>query len=164
MSKEYKVDMHSGMTVAHFGERFNVLFDADWDVLSKIASNVGPTPRDWESVEPEREWGICDISSRAAYATLEPKILQAQKECSEYALHLGYLEAMTEAGLTFCVDEKDNKAKMQLSVENETAIITRDLNGFFVRDKHDTTYTCFKNPTVIENTEDFLILKFPKEQ
>ena len=163
MSKEYKVDMHSGMTVAHFEERFNVLFDADWDVLSKIASGVEPTPRNWESDEPEREWGSCGISP-AAYATFKPKILQVQKECSEYALHLGYLEAMTEAGLTFCVDDEDNEAKMQLSVENETAMITRDLNGFFVRDKHDTTYTCLKNPTVIENTEDFLILKFPKEQ
>jgi len=162
MHKDYEVKNSQGLTIAHFGMKFISSYNSDWEVLSNIAFNAEPTSRDWEGNEPECECGTCDIS-RAAHAAFEPIIQKTRTECSDYALYLGYLEAITDVGLTFFVSEDENTAKMQLYVETDELAITRDLCGFSVSDAHDCVYTCFNNPTVIENTETHVILKFIKE-
>ena len=53
-------------------------------------------------------------------------------------------------------------AKVSVRCENEVLEIISDQNSFYITDDHDEML-CSGNPEIVENTDDYVILKFPKE-
>lgn len=144
----------------HFKENFPTWFHHSWDVLSKISYEAEETNRDWE-VGKEFECDCCDVCE-ALHNSIVPIITQTRKECSDYGLQLGYLEAMTELNINFDLRGDGKTAKMSVRVENEVLDISRDVNTYNITDDEECGFT-IGNPEIVEDSDDYVILKFRKD-
>jgi hypothetical protein len=144
----------------HFKENFPSWSNHGWDVLSKISFDAEETNRDWEG-GVEFKCDCCDVG-KALHEAIVPIIQKTRKECSDYGLQLGYLEAMTDLHIKFDLRGDGKTAKVSVQCENEVLEIISDHNSFYITDDHDEML-CFGNPEIVEDTDDYVILKFPKE-
>lgn len=147
-----------GLQRVHFKENFSSF--REWDVLSKISSDAEATDRDWEG-GVIFECDCCDVG-QALHDAINPIIVQTRKECSDYGLQLGYLEAMADLNIDFDLRGDGKTAKMSVRVENEVLEISRDHNAFYITDDEESMLY-FATPEIVEDNEDYLVLKFRKD-
>lgn len=151
-------DGHYGLQRVHFKENFSSF--RGWDVLSKISSDAEETNRDWEG-GVTFECDCCDVG-QALHTAIVPIIEQTRRECSDYGLQLGYLEAITDLDVTIDLRGDGKTAKISVQVQNEVLDISRDLKSYSIKDNHDWMWVHSK-PEIVEDNEDYVILKFRKE-
>jgi len=161
MNDLVKVEKDGDYTNVLFREQFIGIMD-EYDDVYDIAKNVRSTQRDW--VDLDQKFFDCGNSelSQAMNSILNPIIEAEVVKSSDTALRQGFLEAVLNTSLEFHFGYEDGREPAMI-IESEIDGITarRELKGTFLYEDGQCDYGLHL-PEIVEENDDYIILKFRK--